>query len=270
MDKILDIKLEEIEKEIKNFIVYYTKDDKRKKINYSVYNPNINEILEKIKSTLLSEKNELNKRNEKYKFWLLFSKVGIFFAFIYLILILFNFNIPALLSVLIFIILFSPSIIAMGVGDKKDIDRELQVDEFLKKIEKIDNFVKVKGINKVRVAQKQISKSIQYGADKTSRAVKNFASDIISVAMDEKEQKNQQVSAEKLKEFRRQIVSDIEKYNNNKGSEVDNSLDRLDNLVDSGQPMPRRKKEINEPSTPYEYDDLYEPDPEYTNRRRRR
>ena len=31
---------------------------------------------------------------------------------------------------------------------------------------------------------------------------------------DKKEQKKQQVSAEKLKEFRRQIVSDIEKYNN--------------------------------------------------------
>ena len=271
MDKIMDIKLEEIEKEIKNIIIFYKKDDKRKKVNYSVYNPKINAIIEELSNRLQLEKEELEEKNKPYKSWMALTKAALLLSIIYLMFIVFVMSsTPSLLSILPFLIPLGISLITMSNGNKKDIDREQHVNEMLKNIEKVDNFVKVKGINRIRVAQQQISKSIQYGTDKTISAVKNFASDVIITAKEDlKNNKGQTtISPEKLKELRRQIVEEIQERQKNKTSEVDNSLDRLDDLVDGQRPMPKRKKEKGQrPSIPYEYDDLYGPDPEYRRRK---
>lgn len=270
MDKILDIKLEEIEKEIKNIIIYYTKDDKKRKRNYSVYNPDINKIIEDLSNNLELEKKDLEEKNKPYKSWMDLTKTALLGTIIYLIFVTFTMTFPPLTILIPFILTIAIAINTMSIGDKNDIDREQQVVELLKKVEKIDNFVKGKGIHRVKIAQQQISKSIQYGADKTAQAVKNFASDVIAATKEEKSYERK-TSLEDLKKLREEIEEEIKERQRNNSSKIDESLNRLDNLVDNERPIPKRNYERDRySSTPHEYNAFDEPDPEYRNRGRRR
>ena len=270
MDKILDIKIEEVEKEIKNFLVFYKKDNKKIKENYSVYNPDINKIIEDLSSNLQLEKKDLEEKNKPYKYWMDLTKTALLGTIVYLIFVTFTMTFPPLTFLIPFIITIAIAINTMSIGDKNDIEREQQVVELLKKVEKIDNFVKGKGIHKVKVAQEQISKSIQYGANKTAQAVKNFASDVIAATKADKNYERK-TSLEDLKKLRKEIEEEIKERQRNNSSKIDESLNRLDNLVDNERPIPKRKTERPRgPSTPYEYDVFAEPDPEYRNRGRRR
>ena len=129
MDKILDIKIEEVEKEIKNFLVFYKKDNKKIKENYSVYNPDINKIIEDLSSNLQLEKKDLEEKNKPYKYWMDLTKTALLGTIIYLLFVTFTMTFPPLTFLIPFIITIAIALYTMSIGDKNNIDREQKVVE---------------------------------------------------------------------------------------------------------------------------------------------
>ena len=61
MDKVIDIKLEELDKDIKSVLIYFQNGDKKIKEKYSIYNPNFLNILEDVRNILKEESSKLNQ-----------------------------------------------------------------------------------------------------------------------------------------------------------------------------------------------------------------
>ena len=237
MEKVLDIKLDRIEKEIRSLIVSYKSNNQTKKVKYSIYNQDIEKVITDIQNSLQQEEKDLMDANAPEKFWLSMSKAGFALGFLYFMIIVLTVSRPSLMTFIPLIISLIPSIVEMNVGNKQNIEREQKVLDMLKEIDKVNDFIKVKGIHKVRVIKNNLKNKIQKSADKTISKVKTFSDDIFVGTFDEIKTDNKpiQISKEKLIEFREQLKKQIQEDDFNKQIPVDESLDRLDEIVSNSE-----------------------------------
>ena len=103
----------------------------------------------------------------------------------------------------------------------------------LNNVEKADDFINVKGIHKLKVVQEQLARSFQSSINKTIRSVRKCASDVISQIEERDKEEMRRASSEELKAFRKQLVNQINNDDYQKRYEVDDALDRLEQLASS-------------------------------------
>lgn len=238
MDKIINIQVEEKEKEILGVTLSYQENNQRKKKRYSIYNPDIKAILENVRTMLSEELAGLEDQNIKYNNWKNLSKLGIFFLGVYFLLLFFGAIPIGLWNVLLAFIFMSPSFVAMSMDNDENVKREEKILEMLEKITKTEKFMKSKAISRVNIMRKAIEKVIQ-SAEKTTSIVRNFVASI-NEGKEYPEEYNR--NSEELKKFEEDFKEEIRKQIREERGKYEEALKRLENLAYGGDENGRRKR----------------------------